>query len=201
MLMLAAPPRGLFTMLDSNATPVAWPTASVPGPGRGLEWANTVLMTRNRRPGREGPARRDALFDSRRGLRGPHLVVMERFEARPMPGAGPGAPRAGPGEELFRQGEDPRGAYMVLHGTLAVMATYAQSAPQRIRSRGPGTLAAPMAALRAYVAPGTAVAEGRTVGGGLPREALARLEEADPKTALAFHKLVARALGRRAEGR
>lgn len=204
MLLLAAPPRGLFTLLDSNATPEAMAhVRPFPGLDAALEWAEDRLLAEEHAAlGAEGPARRDALFDLAVDDVARHLEDMERFEAL-AESLGPALERRelASGEELFRQGEDPRGAYMVLHGTLAVMATYAQSAPQRIRSLGPGTLAAPMAALRAYVAPGTAVAEGRTVVGWLPREALARLEEADPKTALAFHKLVARALGRRAEGR
>ncbi len=204
VLLLAAPPRGLFGLLDANASPEAMAhVRPFPDLDAALEWAEDRLLEEEHSAlGAAGHARRDALFDMAADDVARHLEEMERFEAL--------AERLGPalerrelasGEELFRQGEDPHGAYMVLHGALAVMATYGQGAPQRIRSLGPGTLAAPMAALRAYVAPGTAVAEGRTVVGRLSRQALARLEEADPRTALAFHKLVARALGRRAEGR
>jgi len=203
-LLLAAPPRGLFALLGANTAPEAMAhVREFADLDAALQWAeDRLLEAEHAALSAGGQGRRDALFDMASDDVARHLDDMARFEDL--------AERLGPvlarreladGQELFRQGEDPLGAFMVLHGTLGVVASYGQGAQQRIRSLGPGSLAAPMAALRPYVAPGTARAEGRVVVGWVPREALARLEETDPHTALAFHKLVARVLGRRAEGR
>lgn len=206
MLLFSAVPHGLFALLTSNTSPAAM--AHVRRFSRldeALEWTEETLLSEEHAAlgqGEAGAGRRDALFALAADDLDAHLAAMERFEALvERMGTHVANREFEDGAELYHQGEDPGGSYLILRGSVGVTMRLGSGTESRIRSLGPGGIAAPLASVRPYVAPGTALAEGKCVTVFLSREGLTLLEEADPQAALAFHRLVARTLGRRADGR
>ncbi len=203
VLALAAAPDALYGLLERNSSPEAMAAVRrFPGLDAALQWAEDRLLADEHAALERGEERRDALFSMAADDLDAHLEAMERFEAL--------VERMGPyvrhlefqdGETVYEQGEDPGGSYLVLLGSLGVTMRHGPGPASRIRSLGPGTVGAPLAAIRPSLSPGTARAEGRCLLALLPREGLERMEQADPQAALAFHKLVARALWKRVEGR
>jgi SulP family sulfate permease len=101
------------------------------------------------------------------------------------------------GQVLIRQGEPPRGLYLVESGRVTIQLESDQGPPTRLRARGPGTVVGEMGLYLGSPASASVVAHQPGSLYYLSREALARMEREDPGLAAAFHRFIARHLSER----
>jgi SulP family sulfate permease len=98
---------------------------------------------------------------------------------------------------LIRQGDPPRGLYIVEAGQVTAQREFGDGQVMRLRKMGPGTVVGEMGLYLGSEASASIVTNQPSTVYYLSRANLARLEETEPKVAAAFHKYIAQLLSER----
>jgi len=101
------------------------------------------------------------------------------------------------GEHLIRQGEKTCGLFFIESGRVTVRLELSDGQSIRLRTMGAGTVVGEVSLLLRGPRTASVITNEPCVVYGLSAEALARLEEADPALALAFHRFMSRLLAER----
>ncbi|HNG00173.1 MAG TPA: cyclic nucleotide-binding domain-containing protein, partial [Pseudomonadota bacterium] len=105
-----------------------------------------------------------------------------------------------PGEYLFHQGDPPSEVYVVASGRVGIYLELAGRPPLRLRSVTANTSLGEMAVYRKSPRSASVICEEETTVFMLSCDALSKMEDEEPKLAIAFHGFVVRTMADRLSG-
>lgn len=191
-LAFAAPPQGLETQMRRAEPAETDRAVFAPDLDRALELCEDAILEEERaRLDAPETDARDQLFDSAVDDMMERLEQAERFESL-VERLGPHllARHAQKDEVLLRQGDEAAGLLLFVSGQAEETRIEPDGRVTRLRTLGPGCIAGHSQPVKNGGAPGTVTALTDCAISFLPAEALARLENEDPGSALALFALL-----------
>jgi sulfate permease, SulP family len=163
------------------------PRGMFPDVDRALAWCEEQLLARLGAGGAGAEAPLQERLATALGENTDPDTVLSYLERQELPG----------GAHLLRQGQPTPGVFFIESGRVSAELGLEDGGTLRLRTMGAGTVVGEMGTYLGTPASASVLADGQTVAYLLTPEALARMADDDPRTAVSFHAFIVRLLAER----